>query len=119
MPALATVYAVFLGVGILLSCYNNVQDREPRWRIGIALAEGAAMLLLFVGYWVQSVVRPLGVFAPCLFLFSIAWTLYHTRILLPKTNLQGHSQKTVIGAMVVMNFPAYWFGGIAAWRAVS
>jgi hypothetical protein len=119
MPALAFMYAVFLSVGILWGCYTNVQNREPGWRIGIALFEGTAMLLLFVGYWVQPLVRPLGVLAPALFLFSIAWTLYHTRILLPKTNLRGRSRKAVIGTMAITNFPAYWFGGLAAWRAVS
>src|SRR2546425_276517 len=97
MPAVASVYAVFLGVGILWGCYTNVQDREPSWRVGFALLEGAAMLLLFVGYWVQPLVKPLGVLAPSLFLLSITWTLYHTRILLPKTNLRGQSRKAVVG----------------------
>ena len=120
------MYAVFLSVGIIWSCYNNVRDREPGWRIGVAIVEGFAMLLLYVGYWVQPLVKPLGMVAPFLFVFSILWTLYHTQILLPKTDIRGLSREgnrmhrgAVLGIMVILNFPAYWFGGISAWRAIS
>jgi hypothetical protein len=125
MPILAFIYAVFLTLAIIASCYFNVQDREPVWRIGIALALGFAMLLLYVGYWAQHLVRPLGLLVPCLFVSSLLWTFYHAWILLPKTDLPGlannakraHRTKVLI-VTVLLNFPAYWFGGISAWRAL-
>ena len=125
MPILASMYAVFLTVAIIASCYFNVQDREPAWRIGIALTLGFAMLLLYVGYWIQHLVRPLGLLAPCLFVSSLLWTVYHTRLLLPKTDPFGlaHDHKrahrtAVLMVTAILNFPAYWFGGISAWRAL-
>ena len=125
VPVLASLYAVFLSFVMVFSIYCKLKDREPVWLILVGLADGVASLLLFIGYWMHELLRPLGMGALCLFLFSLLWTVGYTRWQLPDTDQPDFSPEenrlhraVAVTLVAVLSFPTYWFGGIAALRAL-
>jgi hypothetical protein len=125
LPLLAVVYGIFLAYIMVDNMTDGIRDRERIATMLVGVTSSAVRLLLFIGYWIQELVRPLGFGALLLLICSMSWTAVHTWQQLPSTDLQelsaeenrGH-RAIVVCLVAVIAFPAYWFGGIAAFNAI-
>ena len=123
MPVLASIYAVFLAFIAIASIPANIMRKEPVWYTALAFAADIIIFGLFVSYWLPLPGGALGPVAATLFLFSLVWFLawiphhlaaFEERDFSPEMN---HLYKRfVLTVGTVLSFPAYWFGGIAAFR---
>jgi len=125
MPVPAVVYATFLGVVMVGGSEKSLKEHRPFWYISLGLAHSLILLLLFVGYWSPQLVRPLGPIALALLACSLGWPLLTIPRFLRDINMPelGPQLNRILKALwftiaVAGDFPGYWFGGIAAWRAL-
>src|ERR1043166_9289853 len=125
MPLLATAYGVFMSVIMIAGTHQALEAQRPYWLIGVGVAHSVVLLFLFIGHWTQQLVRPLGPLALLLFVCCLASPLINIPGLLrdidapelgPALNRLHKALWLTIG--LIGDFPAYWFGGIAAWRAL-
>ena len=125
IPILASIYAVFWGFIAVASVHTNIKRKEPAWYNALAFAAHIIVLGLFVGYWLPAFGRASGQVAFALFMFSLLWFLgwiphhlaaFEERDFSPETNRLY--KRFVLTLGTVLSFPAYWFGGIAAFRSL-
>ena len=125
MPVLASIYALFMAYVTIASVHGNIKRKEPAWYTVLAFAADVIVLGLFVGYWLPLFDRAFGLVAVVLFLFSLLWFLgwiphhlseFEERDFSPEVNRLY--KRFVLTLCTVLSFPAYWFGGIAAFRSI-
>jgi hypothetical protein len=125
MPIFADIYAVFLALVAIVSAWQNAQDERPLWFTGLEFGADFILLLLFCAYWIPSLARVAGSAAALLFLFSLGWFLCwlpHKLARFQEEELPAHlnlrQKRAVFAAIAGSAFPAYWFGGIVAFRSI-
>jgi len=106
---------------------THVKERKPVWYASLNLASVAIMLLMFTAYWIKGLVESLGLFAPCLLLFSLVWEIWTLREIGPRfdqaypnapVGARSIAKRLGMGLDVLFCGIGYWFGGIAALRAI-
>jgi len=126
MPILAIIYAIFISFVAIATVYDNFKNREQFWKIFVTSVSDFVVLAFFVGYWIPDLVRGIGPAALLLFLLAVGWDLRNFRThptdfsdpeYSPEMN--EHYYRFVLGLSLILSFPAYWFGAIAAWRCLS
>src|SRR5262245_59199879 len=125
MPILASIYAVFLVFVAVGSVRGTIRRKAPAWYIALDFVADLIALALFVSYWLPLSSRAPGPVAVVLFLFSLLWFLgwsphhlaaFEERDFSPEMNRLY--KRFVLTLGTVLSFPAYWFGGIAAFRSL-
>jgi len=124
MPILALVYILLpISVSIYSHSSSLINRSLPLWFIAINSACDLIAFTLFAGYWCKGIVLTLGVFAPLLFLFALAWRLVvasRTIRRIPEETwrvlLRVCSPNEVIVAEALVIIPLYSFAGMAAFK---
>jgi hypothetical protein len=124
MPILALVYILLpISVSIYSHGRSLIKRSLPLWFIAVDSTCDFIAFALFAGYWCKGIVHTMGVLAPLLFLFALAWRLGVAsrtirrvpektwRVLLHAYGLDGF-----IVAGAILYIPLYSFAGMAAFR---
>jgi hypothetical protein len=125
IPLLAVAYAIFMTLLMLMGTRRSLTAHRPHWFVALGIGHWIVLLSLFVGYWNQQLVQPFGAWAFAMFLCCLIDPAMNIPGLLREINASDlgpeakHQAKVLSLAVgVAGDFPALWFGGIAAWRAL-
>lgn len=78
MPWWAILYLmVFVALNIVADTLGE-SDGKSRFAWFVDLLAGAAVAILFAGFWLPSIYHALGFAAPTLFVGAVVWELYST-----------------------------------------
>ena len=132
MPILAMIYVLLISalaideLSDMLSWESRQQ--EPAWYTALNLASTAIMLLMFVGYWINGLVRSMGIFAAGLLVLSLLWEVCTARQRVERAVReagQGESpavravtKRLSIAVVVILNAIGYLYGGVAVLRGI-
>ncbi|MEW6307316.1 MAG: hypothetical protein AB1705_28005 [Verrucomicrobiota bacterium] len=107
------------------SLQGKLERKEPAWYTLLDCIADVIVLGLFVGYWLPPFDGASGLVAVALFVFSLFWFLgcipyqlraFEERDFSPEMNRLY--KRFVLALGIVLSFPAYWFGGMAAFRSL-
>ena len=127
MPLLAILYVLSVCLLAFGTFSTQLKERKPLWYISLNLSAVAIMLLMFTGYWIRSLVETIGLFAPCLLLFSLVWEICTAREVVRGIERVGQdapaearsmAKRLGMGLEILFCGIGYWFGGIAALRTI-
>jgi hypothetical protein len=132
MPILALIYVLLISALAIdeLSDMVSGQSRpqEPAWYTAVGLASTAIMLLMFMGYWMNGLVRSMGVLAAVLLVLSLMWEVCTARHRVERAVReagQGESpavraltKRLSIAVVVILNAIGYLYGGVAVLRGI-
>jgi len=120
LPIWAAIYVVLVIFIVTGWLRENVHRKAPVWYVSLTALDTVFALLIFISYWIRGLIRPLAPIALPLYLLSLAWTIwmshrefgqYEQPDLSPAMNRLVKRFGVALAAIV--NFPVYWFGGIA------
>jgi hypothetical protein len=123
LPVLASLYAAFIAFGSICSVYEGVTTKRPLWYIILDAVSNFGIFVLFILYWFPHAGRALGLTMPALYVFCLVWVVAWTphnwkRVTaeLPEMEESPLLKRILITVAIVFTYPAYYFGGLAAFR---
>src|SRR3974390_1745607 len=115
LPILATGYAALMCIILLGGTNRALKEHRPYWFVAAGAAHSIILITLFVGYWEQHLIRPLGPVALLLFGLALLWPLataprFLKDIDMPEVgpHLNRLHKAFWLAATSVADFPAYW-----------
>lgn len=125
VPILACLYGGLMTFVMFWSIHSGLKQHRPIWYVTLSFVESLATLVIFTGYWMPEIIRPFGPIALSIMLVSLLWTIFDTGTRLPELDQPDFSEEQnrfgrIIWATIILIFlfPIYWFGGIAAFKAL-
>jgi hypothetical protein len=123
MPLLATVYVALVTLAGICVLHDHITTKKPLWYIILDAVAGFGMLFLFILYWFPHASGAFGLTMPTLYIFclvwAVAWTPHNWKKLtaeLPELEESPLLKRIMITVTMVLSYPAYYFGGLAAFR---
>jgi len=124
VPILAIIYAIFLSFVSIDSLHDEIKGRKRSWKTWLNTATDLVVLWFFVGYWNPGIVRGMGPAALLVFGSAICWDLRNlsappdmSNPEISKEHAEGFN-RFLKGLCLLVAFPGYWFGAVAAWRCL-
>ena len=120
MPWWAIIYLVVFVAFSIFGDTLGESDGTSRLRWLADLLAGAVFAVLFVGFWLPSIYRALGLAAPVLFVAAVAWELYSSpadlREIWRDTELSRKERIALTLLPPLLGWPLYIVAGVGVWR---
>lgn len=124
MSVVAALYLIAIAGFGVWAIVDDLREGQSRLRVTTDVVAIAMLGYLYAGYFIRSLVEPLGKAAAPLFILAFLWTgiAAHREIvaedddpeLSPRANFLAEHLGILIG--VVIFSPLVAFGGMAAWQ---